>query len=164
MLNSLNSLNQLIMKSIVFCSSQRFRRDLEEFIRRMRELAQKRELHLVIFDPEFEERPHNFQNQHEKDRLKDESYRLTVAGRVYDHLFRKVRVADVCFIFNKDGYLGANTNGELFAAAALGKTIYALHFQTLMGNYPHELYEEPSSKKLIHEVVETPEELLKRLI
>jgi len=38
-----------------------------------------------------------------------------------------------------------------------------LHDQTLMGHYPHDLYEEPSSRKLIHEVVPTPEELLKRL-
>ena len=82
---------------------------------------------------------------------------------VYDHLFRKVRVADVCFIFNKNGYLVVNTSGELFAAAALGKTIYALDDKILMGQYPHELYEEPAPKKLIHELVKTPEELLARL-
>lgn len=137
---------------------------MEEFIRSLRTIANKRGFHLVIFDPEFEGRPPHFENQHEKDRLKDDSYRATIAGRVYDHLFRKVRVADVCFVFNKDGYLGANTNGELFAAAALGKTIYALHPKTLMGHYPRDLYEEPSSRKLIHEIVETPEELLKRLL
>ncbi len=136
---------------------------MEDFIRRLRELAEKRGLHAVVFDPEFENKPAEFENQHEKDRMKEEIYKMTVAGKVYDHLFRKVRVADVCFIFNKDGYLGANTNGELFAAAALGKTIYAINEKTLMGNYPRDLYEEPSSRKLIHEIVPTPEELLKRL-
>lgn len=151
------------MKSVVFCASQRFRKDMEEFIKKLRALAKERGLHPVIFDPEFEDRPAQFENQHEKERMKDDSYRLAVAGKVYDHLFRKVRVAEICFVFNKDGYLGANTNGELFAAAALGKTIYALHPKTMMGHYPDDLYEEPSSRKLIHEIVETPDELLKRL-
>lgn len=154
----------IFMKSVVFCSSQRFRKDMEEFIFRLRALAAQKDLHPTVFDPEFEGNQEHFEHQHERDRLKDEQYRATVGGKVYDHLFRKVRVADVCFVFNKDGYLGANTNGELFAAAALGKTIYALHPRTLMGNYPHDLYEEPSSRKLIHEIVETPEELLKRLM
>ena len=151
------------MKSVVFCSSQRFKKEMLEFIDELKELARKQNLHPVIFEPEFEDFPQEFHDKHEKERLNDPLYKATVAGKVYDHLFRKVRVADVCFIFNKDGYLGANTSGELFAAAALGKTIYALHQQTLMGGYPHDLYEEPSPRKLIHEVVSTPQELLARL-
>lgn len=134
------------------------------FIAELRRLAAERGGHLVVFDPEFEERDDNLHLAHEKERMKDKYYKNSVAGKVYDHLFRKVRVADVCYIFNKDGYLGANTNGELFAAAAIGKTIYALHDKTLMGSYPHDLYEEPSSRKLVHEIVSTPEELLKRLV
>lgn len=136
---------------------------METFIKTLRSLADEKNTHIVIFDPEFEERPQEFRDKHEKHRLDDPFYRATIAGKVYDHLFRKVRVADVCFIFNKSGYIGANTAGELFAAAALGKTIYALDNQVLMGHYPHDLYEEPSPRKLIHEVVPTPEELLKRL-
>lgn len=151
------------MKSVVFCTSQRFKKDMEGFIAKMKQLAKKRGLHINVLEPNFEDRPHKFLNSHEKDRLHDPMYRATVAGMVYDHLFRKVRVADVCFIFNKDGYLGINTSGELFAAAALGKTVYALHEKTLMGSYPNNLYEEPSPQKLIHEVVSSPEELLKRL-
>ncbi|MBI5148003.1 MAG: hypothetical protein HZA37_02520 [Parcubacteria group bacterium] len=151
------------MKSVVFCSSQRFKKDMYEFIAALRNLAKEKGMHPVIFDPEFEDRPDDLHLKSEKERMSDYSYRTSVAGRVYDHLFRKVRVADVCFIFNKDGYLGANTNGELFAAAALGKTIYALHEKTAMGSYPRDLYDEPSSRKLIHEIVSTPDELLKRL-
>ena len=152
------------MKSVVFCSSQRFKKEMNEFVADLKRQAQKQGQHLVIFEPEFEDYPQEFHNKHEKERLADPFYKATVGGKVYDHLFRKVRVADVCFIFNKDGYLGANTSGELFAAAALGKTIYALHEKTLMGSYPHDLYEEPSPRKLIHEVVSTPEELMKRLV
>lgn len=136
---------------------------MENFVSELKVFAKNHGDHIVIFDPEFEDRPHEFLNRHERDRLADPLYRATIAGKVYDHLFRKVRVADVCFIFNKDGYLGANTSGELFAAAALGKTIYALDDKTLMGHYPHNLYEEPSPRKLIHEVVSNPEELFKRL-
>jgi len=135
-----------------------------EFISELKELAREKQSHLVIFEPNFEDHPQEFSNLHEKERLNNQVYRSTIAEKVYDHLFRKVRVADVCFVFNKDGYIGANTSGELFAAAVLGKTIYALDEKTLMGAYPHDLYEEPSPRKLIHEVVSTPEELLKRLL
>ncbi len=152
------------MKSVVFCSSQRFKKEMAEFIAALREFAKEKGAHPVIFDPEFEDRPDDLHLLPEKERMADHFYKTSVAGRVYDHLFRKVRVADVCFIFNQDGYLGANTNGELFAAAALGKTIYALHEQTKMGHYPGDLYEEPSSRKLIHEIVSTPGELFQRLV
>lgn len=133
-------------------------------MKELQQAAKKRGLSLHVMHPEFDDEHDHLHHLHEKDRLKDPVYKAGVAGVVYDHLFRKVRVADVCFIFNKDGYLGANTTGELFAAAVLGKTIYALHNKTLMGNYPHDLYEEPSSRKLIHEVISTPEDLLNRLI
>jgi len=132
-------------------------------MKELRTLADGRGAHLVIFDPEFEARPH-IETKHEKERLQDERYRTEIAGKVYDHLFRKVKVADVCFIFNKDGYLGANTLGELFAAALVGKICYALNDEFKMGHYPHDLYEEPAPRKLIHEIVPTPEELLRRLI
>jgi len=137
---------------------------MEQFIGELKELARERNAHLVVFDPEFEDTPREFRDQHEKHRLKDPLYAATIAGKVYDHLFRKILVADTCFIFNKEGYLGANTVGELFAAAALGKTIYAFDPRTRMGHYPHDLYEEPSAQKLIHEVVATTEDLLQRLI
>ena len=137
---------------------------MEEFIAKLQRLAKVRNSHVTVLEPNFEDRPQEFLSRHEKDRLEDPLYRATIAGMVYDHLFRKVRVADVCFIFNKDGYLGINTAGELFAAAVLGKTIYSLNEKVLMGHYPHNLYEEPSPKKLIHDVVSTPEELLARLI
>lgn len=153
------------MKSVVFCSSQRFAKELKEFIQELRRIAHDRGAHIVILDPDFGEMEGSFaKHAHEKDRLADPQYRAVVSGKVYDHLFRKVRVADVCFIFNKDGYCGINTTGELFAAAMSGKLCLALDKRTLMGNYPHDLYEEPSGQKFIHEVVSTPEELYKRLL
>lgn len=155
------------MRSITFCSSQRFKDELNEFISELRRLAREKGVHIVIFDPDFDSDGSGTDGLHllsEKERLENPIYRSEVAGKVYDHLFRKVKVADVCFVFNKDGYIGANTNGELFAAAMAGKMVYSLEDATLMGDYPDDLYEEPSSRKFIHEVVLTPEELLMRLM
>jgi hypothetical protein len=153
------------MKSVVFCASQRFNRELKDFIDQLKKIAQEKDRHLIILDPNFGVLEKKFsRTAHEKDRLKNRQYRAEIAGNVYDHLFRKVRVADVCFVFNKDGYLGVNTTGELFAAAMAGKICYALDPRILMGHYPHDLYEELSVHKLIHEVVSSPEELWKRLL
>ena len=151
------------MKSVVFCSSQRFAKELSVFLDELHSLARDRGITLTVMHPEFEIDNHALQGLHEKDRLKNDLYRAEVAGKVYDHLFRKVKVADVCFVFNKDGYVGPNVVGEIFAAATLGKMIYALEPNTFMGNYPHDMYEELTPKKLIHGVVATPAELLTRL-
>lgn len=154
----------LIMKSVVFCSSQRFKKELEEFTSRLHALAEEKGMHLTILHPNFGELEEKLGELHEQDRVKHADYKEVVAGKVYDHLFRKVRVADVCYIFNKDGYLGINTSGELFAAAISGKLCYAHDERFLMGHYPHDLYEEPAPRKLVHEIIKTPEELLKRLV
>lgn len=152
------------MRSVVFCSSQRFKHELAEFVKELKRLANKRDIYLTVLEPNFENSESHLSHLPEKERILDHGYRITVAGKVYDHLFRKVKVADVCFIFNKNGYIGTNTNGELFAAAMAGKIIYSLEDEIKMGDYPGGLYEEPSPKTLVHEVVGTPKDLLSRLI
>ncbi|OGF75343.1 hypothetical protein A2926_01455 [Candidatus Giovannonibacteria bacterium RIFCSPLOWO2_01_FULL_44_40] len=152
------------MKSIVFCSSQRFAKELHQFMDELSGLAKERGIRLTILHPEFAMDQHQLHHLPEKERLAHPIYRAEVVARVYDHLFRKVKVADVCFVYNKDGYIGVNVAGELFAAAVLGKMIYSLEGKTLMGHYPHDLYEEPSVKKLVHETIATPADLLSRLI
>lgn len=154
------------MKSVVFCSSQRFKKELEQFVEQLRESAQNKNKNLIILAPDFEfdDMPDGLHLLSESERLKNRRYRQIVLTKVYDHLFRKIRVADVCFIFNKNGYLGPNVIGELFTAAALGKLIYALEDQCLTGQYPHSLHEEPCCRGLIHKVVSTPEELLSYLL
>jgi hypothetical protein len=153
------------MKSIVFCSSQRFKKELEEFMAKLRASAHERNMDPVILSPEFEfdDVPEGFYKLPEEERLKNKQYRQIIISKVYDHLFRKIRVADVCFIFNKDGYLGPNVIGELFTAAALGKMIYALDERCLVGRYPNELHEEPCCRGLVHQIISNPEELLKYL-
>src|SRR3972149_66894 len=152
------------MKSIVFCSSQRFAKELHQFMDELSGLAKERGIRLTILHPEFAMDQHQLHHLPEKERLAHPIYRAEVVARVSDHLFRKVKVADVCFVYNKDGYIGVNVAGELFAAAVLGKMIYSLEGKTLMGHYPHDLYEEPSVKNLVHETIATPADLLSRLI
>ncbi len=152
------------MKSIVFCSSQRFKKDLDEFMARLVALAREHNMHFEVLHPEFEEREESFYQLSEHERMKDEAYARNVLSVVYDHLFRKVKVADICFVFNKNGYLGPNTIGELFAAAALGKVVYALDEKCLTGKYPDMLHAEPCCRGLIHRVVASPEELVKYLV
>lgn len=131
---------------------------------RLHVLAKEKGVRLTVLHPEFLLDQHNLHHLPEKERLQHPIYRAEVAGKVYDHLFRKVKVADVCFVYNKGGYIGVNVAGELFAAAVLGKMVYALDEKTLMGHFPNDLYEEPSVRKLIHEVISSPEDLLERLI
>ncbi len=152
------------MKTVVFCSSQRFKKELDDFMEQLSVLAEDKDMQFEILHPEFEERDNDFYRLHEEERLKNKHYASNILSVVYDHLFRKVRVADICFIFNKDGYLGPNTIGELFAAAALGKVIYSLEKNCLTGSYPNGLHEEPCCRGLIHRVISTPEELMRYLV
>lgn len=151
------------VKKIVFCSSQRFRPELISFIKKVKELIKENNLSFLILEPDFDELPTEFLNLPEKERLKNNEYRKKLIWDASNHLFRRVKIADIVFIFNKDGYVGVNTSGELFAAAVLGKKIYALEEKILMGRYPDDLYEEPFVSFLISAVTSTPEEFIERI-
>lgn len=151
------------MIKICFCSSQRFRPELEKFMEDLRRIGNKNKVSFIILHPEFEKKPRDFELSGERIRLKNENYRKSIPGLVYNHLFRKVKQADVVFIFNKDGYLGANTYGELFAAAISSKLIFALDPRFLMGDYPNVLYDEPSASYFIHDIAKTPKELFYKI-
>jgi hypothetical protein len=150
------------MVKICFCSSQKFRPELEKFINEFRKIS-KNKAGFVILHPEFEKKPRNFELSSEKARLANKDYRRSIPGLVYNHLFRKVKQSDVVFIFNKGGYIGANTYGELFAAAIASKLIFALNPKFLMGDYPKTLYEEPSASYLVHDIAKTPKELFEKV-
>ena len=151
------------MIKICFCSSQKFRPELEKFMADFQKIARKNKQSFVIFHPEFEKKERKFELSSEKMRLQDASYRKAIPGVVYNHLFRKVAQADIVFIFNKDGYIGANTHGELFAAAITRKLIFALEPKFLMGSYPKDMYEEPSASYLVHDIAKSPKELFEKI-
>jgi len=151
------------IKKIVFCSSQRFRREMLPFIKELRAIIDKNKASFAILEPDFDELPEEFLNMSEKDRLKNDNYRKQLIWDASNHLFSRVKKADIVFIFNKGGYVGVNTSGELFAAAVLGKKIYALEEKVMMGKYPDDLYEEPFVSFLIFGVTPTPKEFFEKI-
>jgi len=151
------------VKKIVFCSSQRFRYELLEFIKQFREIVRENQKPIMILEPDFDEMPKEFLEASEKERLKKEEYRQQLIWDASNHLFRRVKIADVVFIFNKNGYVGVNTSGELFAAAVLNKKVYALEEKIMMGQYPNDLYEEPFVSFLIFGVASTPQILFEKI-
>ena len=59
------------MKSIVFCSSQRFKRDLAEFVMELKRLAGERDLHITVLEPNFENSESHLSHLPEKERIRD---------------------------------------------------------------------------------------------
>jgi len=151
------------IKKIAFCSSQRFRREMTPFIKELRGLIQQNKAPFMILEPDFDELAEDFLNLSEKDRLKNEEYRKQLIWDASNHLFSRVKKADTVFIYNKNGYVGVNTSGELFAAAVLDKKIYALEEKVMMGKYPDELYEEPFVSFLISGVTATPQDFFEKI-
>ncbi len=151
------------MKSVIFCASQRFAKELLEFMDRLRALTPP-EQSITIFHPHFERDPlPELMSLTESERMKHEAYRRTVAGSILRHN-RLIRKAQVCFIFNKNRYIGYNTFGELVAAAERDKIVYALEKPIMVGRYPNEMYEEPVANEYVDDFVPTPEALIKFLI
>ena len=140
------------MKSVVVCGSQRFKDEIRKFVTDLKELGVP-----VVFEPNFEGQSADFVKKEEKERLKSETYREQVPAMVHAH-FERVRKADVCYIYNKNGYLGINTTLELGYAHGKGMIIYALEHEQ-----PYDEGGEICRDILFFEIVKTPEELVKKL-
>jgi len=127
------------MKSVVICGSRRFKPEIREFTKKLKELG------AVVYEPYLH------QGQDEWTNLSDDYKRFVALGLTHDH-FYKIKMADVVFVYNKDGYSGCSTTLEIGYAVALGKPIYALSAD-----------EELSRHILFREIIQIPEELAKRL-
>jgi len=127
------------MKSVVICGSRRFKPEIREFTKKLKELG------AVVYEPYLH------QGQDEWTNLSDAYKRFVALGLTHDH-FYKIKMADVVFVYNKDGYSGCSTTLEIGYAVALGKPIYALSAD-----------EELSRHILFREIIQIPEELAKRL-
>lgn len=93
----------------------------------------------------------------ESKRLMVKSYRDRVPAMVHEH-FDRIRKADVCYIYNKKGYLGVNTTLELGFAHGKNMVIYALEPEL-----PVDEGGEICRDILFTEIIDKPEELIKRL-
>lgn len=127
------------MKSIVLCGSRRFKPEIREFGERLKELG------VVVFEPYL----HSGQDEWQK--LSDDYKKFVALGLTHDH-FYKIKMADVVFIYNKDGYCGNSTTLEIGYAVGVSKPLYALSKD-----------EELCRHVLFREIIKTPEDLVKRL-
>jgi len=128
------------MKSVVICGSRRFKKEIREFENKLIKAG------VVVFSPYLHE------GKGEWDKLPLQYRKFVGLGLTHDH-FYKIRMADVVFVYNKDGYAGVSTTLEIGCAVALGKPIYALSDKD----------EEICRLTLFREVVKTPKELVNKL-
>ncbi|MFH1246494.1 MAG: nucleoside 2-deoxyribosyltransferase [Candidatus Liptonbacteria bacterium] len=128
------------MKSVVLCGSRRFKPEIREFGKKLKELG------AVVFEPYL----HSGQDEWKE--LSGDYKRFVALGLTHDH-FYKIKMADVVFVFNKDGYIGNSATLEIGYAVGAGKPIYALSADDA----------ELCRHVLFREIIQSPEELAKRL-
>ncbi|MDE1970542.1 MAG: nucleoside 2-deoxyribosyltransferase [Patescibacteria group bacterium] len=101
------------MRSVVLCGSTRFKSEIQKLA------ADLRKLGVVVYEP-------HLHNPKELEEMKSMEHKKLIAlGLTHDH-FYKIRMADVVFIYNKNGYSGNGTTLEIGFAVGAGKPIYAL--------------------------------------
>ena len=129
------------MKSVVICGSNRFSKEARAFAKALEKLG------VVVFLAHYYrssggvwEKISNFDKP------------FVALGLTHDH-FYKIRMADVVFVYNKDGYIGNNTTLEIGYAVALDMPIYALS----------EKDGDLCRSVLFREIVKTPKALLRFL-
>ncbi|MDD2785586.1 MAG: hypothetical protein PHS79_01680 [Patescibacteria group bacterium] len=129
------------MKSVVICGSSRFAAEMRELAKKLKDLG------VVVFEPHLYRSSGGVWEE-----IKDFDKKFVALGLTHDH-FYKIRMADVVYVFNKDGYAGNSLTLEIGYAVAMNKAIYAFD-----GND-----EEICRKVLFSGIVKEPEELVKFL-
>ena len=130
------------MKSVVICGSSRFATEIRDFAKKLKERG------VVVYEP------HLYRANPEADwnAIKEFDQKFVALGLVHDH-FYKLRLADIIYVYNKEGYIGVSTNIEVGYAVALNKPIYVYE----------ENDEEICRRVLFSKVIKEPEELVKYL-
>ena len=140
------------MKSVTICGSGRYFDEINQFAARLKQLGVS-----MIFTPHFETRRKNFYTLEERERMESRIYRAQLPMAVLQPLDR-IRKAEVCFVYNKNGYLGINTTLEIGFAHGREIPIYALEAESDYTNGG-----EICRSVLFTDVVATPEELFELL-
>lgn len=104
------------MKSVVICGSGRYKPEIEKFAQDLRSLG------VVVFEPYLH------RGGDEWNALSAQYKQFVALGLTHEH-FHKIELADVVFIYNKDGYSGNSTTLEIGYAVATKKPIYAFSDQ-----------------------------------
>ena len=129
------------MKSVVICGSNRFAPEMREFAKNLKALG------VMVYEAHLYRSSGGVWEE-----IKEFDKKFVALGLTHDH-FYKMRMADVIYIYNKDGYAGVSVNMEIGYAAALNKPIFVFE----------EKDEELCRKVLFSRVVKTPEELVEYL-
>ncbi|HSX17295.1 MAG TPA: hypothetical protein VLH86_04295 [Patescibacteria group bacterium] len=126
------------MKSVVVCGSKRYAKEIAAFCAGLEKLG------VLVFEPSFTE-------PIPEDAFMHSAY---VTSKIFKGLtlehFDWIRKAEVCYVFNKDDYVGASVTMEMAYAQALGKPIFALTPKT----------GDPCRDALIDKVIKTPQALV----
>ena len=109
------------MKSVVVCGSKKYREEIAAFC------AELEKLGVLVFAPNF---PSAEDIVAESDTFHSAFITSTVfKGLTLEH-FDWIRKAEVCYVYNKNGYVGASVTMEMAYASALGKPVFALELTT----------------------------------
>ncbi len=130
------------MKSVVICCSSKFAEEARAYIKELKVLG------VNVFEPHF----YNVSGG-DWSRLHKFDEKFVALGLTHDH-FHKIRMADVVFVYNKDGYAGVSVTMEIAFAAALNKPIYAFSDKDT----------EICRRVLFSGIASTPEELMDRFL
>jgi nucleoside 2-deoxyribosyltransferase len=125
------------MKSVVVCGSKRYAAEIDKFCKELKRLG------VLVFEPNFKE-PMPEDIEFSSANIKHTVFK----GLTLEH-FDWIRKSEVCFIFNKDDYVGVSVSMEMAYATALGKPVFALSDET----------GDPARNSLIDKVVKTPQNL-----
>lgn len=128
------------MRSVVICGSRRYKPEIRKFSKKLVDLG------VTVYAP------HLHEGKDEWNKLSEQYKKFTALGLTHDHIY-KIKMADVVYIYNKDGYSGVSTTMEIGAALALNKPIYAF------SNKDDEL----CRSTLFRDVIRTPKELVEKL-
>jgi nucleoside 2-deoxyribosyltransferase len=128
------------MKSVVLCGSRRFKKELREFAKKLKEKG------IVVYEPYLHS------GGKEWKALSEAYKKFVLLGLTHDH-FYKIEKADVVYVYNEGSYIGNSTTLEIGYAVACKKPIYAFEADT----------DEGCRNVLFTDFIKTPAKLLKRL-
>jgi nucleoside 2-deoxyribosyltransferase len=129
------------MKTVVVCASKKYKEEVRSFCNELEKLG------VVVFEPNINEPIPEDSFFHTKHVTK-----MIFKGLTLEH-FDWIKKADVCFIYNKEDYVGTSVTLEMGYACALGKTIYALSEKT----------GDPCRDALIDKIITTSDKLAELL-
>ncbi|MFA7628117.1 MAG: nucleoside 2-deoxyribosyltransferase [Candidatus Dojkabacteria bacterium] len=128
------------MKSVVLCGSRRFKKQLREFAKKLKEKG------IVVYEPYLHSGGKEWKT------LSKAYKKFVLLGLTHDH-FYKIEKADVVYVYNEGGYIGNSTTLEIGYAVACKKPIYAFEEDT----------DEGCRNVLFTDFIKTPAKLVKRL-